>query len=110
MRNFISIGNNVDAIAPGGGVVSGVPVLIGTSLLLVPIATKAAGEDFAGSAVGVFTLPKLSGDTHTAGNKVNFNTATGNMQSASSTLDNAATVVETAAGGTTEAKYRLTPV
>ena len=110
MKNFLQPGNVLDLIAPTGGVVSGKPVLEGTSILAVPQATVAQTLVYAGVVEGVFTLDKLSSDNFVVGAKVNWNDSTKEFQLATSTLDNAATVVEAAAGSTTSAKLRLTPV
>lgn len=71
MKNFLQEGDTLDLIAPGGGVVSGNPVLIG-SILAVPSADAAAGDVFAGVVEGVFKLAKSTagGTAITAGAKV----------------------------------------
>jgi len=46
--------------APAGGVVSGVPVLIG-AILVVPLHSANAGEQFTGMHSHVFSLPKAAG-------------------------------------------------
>lgn len=109
MKNFLQPGNILDLIAPSGGVVSGVPVLIG-SILAVPVASVAQGEVFAGAVEGVFTLPKLTANTWAVGIKVNWNDTNGEFQIATSDLDNAATVVEAASSSVSEGKVRLTSV
>ena len=110
MKNFLQPGNSLDLVAPSGGVVSGAPVLIGTSILAVPVSTKAQTETFAGEVEGVFELDKLTSDVMTTGNKVNWNNSNKEFQNATSTLDNAATVTEDAGNGATKVKVKLTPV
>jgi predicted RecA/RadA family phage recombinase len=56
MKNFVQEGKILDFTAPSGGVVSGVPLLIG-ALIVVPATTAAEGERFAGAVEGVFELP-----------------------------------------------------
>lgn len=56
MKNFISEGRSLDFIAPAGGVVSGVPVIIG-ALLVIPSISAAEGVAFAGDIEGVFEVP-----------------------------------------------------
>ena len=110
MKNFLQPGLSLDLIAPGGGVVSGVALLIGTAILAVPTSSKAVGETFSGLVEGVVELPKLTTDVMAVGDKVNFNTGTGELQLATSTLDNCATVVVAAGNGVLVVKARLTPV
>lgn len=109
MKNFIQPGLSLDLIAPSGGVVSGAPVLLG-NILAVPVATKAQTEIFAGQVDGVFSIAKLTSDNMTVGLKVNWNDSNKELQIATSTLDNVATVVEAAAGSTTVVKVKFTPV
>lgn len=110
MKNFSQPGDSLDLIAPSGGVVSGAPVLIGTSILAVPVATKAQTETFAGQVEGVFELDKLTSDVMAVGNKVNWNNSNKEFQNATSTLDDAATITEAAGNGDTTVKVKLTPV
>lgn len=56
MQNFVAHGKSMDFTAPGGGVVAGVPLLIG-ALLVVPLVSAAAGARFAAATEGVFDLP-----------------------------------------------------
>ena len=92
MKNFLQPGDTLDLIAPGGGVVSGAGVLIG-SLFTVATATRAAGEVFAGKKKGVFTLPKLVTDVMAAGAKVNWNDTNDEWQLATTDLDDAAALM-----------------
>ena len=57
---FVQPGSVIDCTAPGGGVVSGVPVLIG-DLLVVPLNTAAATVKFAGQVDGVWKIAKPAG-------------------------------------------------
>jgi predicted RecA/RadA family phage recombinase len=56
MKNFVQNGHNLDFIAPAGGVVSGVAIVIG-ALIVVPATTAAEGMPFAGWIEGVYNLP-----------------------------------------------------
>ena len=56
MKNFVQNGHNVDFIAPAGGVVSGVVLVIGP-LIVVPATTAAEGMPFSGWIEGVYNLP-----------------------------------------------------
>ena len=53
MRNHVQPGNALDFVAPAGGVVSGVPLIIG-NLFVVPSTSALEGEAFSGDLVGVF--------------------------------------------------------
>lgn len=110
MKNFLQPGNILDLIAPSGGVVSGVAYLLGASILAVAQSSEAEGDTFAGLVEGVVSLPKLSTDNMVVGAKVNWNDTNGELQLATSDLDNCATVVEAAAASTTVVKVKLTPV
>jgi predicted RecA/RadA family phage recombinase len=46
MKNLVSEGIIVDAVAPSGGVIGGTGVLIGAHLFGVPVRSAAAGETF----------------------------------------------------------------
>lgn len=56
MNNYIQPGNILDLTAPAGGVVSGVPVLIG-ALLVIAGVSAAEGKPFSGAVEGVFDVP-----------------------------------------------------
>lgn len=66
MKNFVQPGHVIDVIAPTGGVVSGVPFLLGV-ILCVPQMTAAQTELVACAVNGVFDLPKATGVTPAAG-------------------------------------------
>lgn len=109
MKNYSKSGKIVDLVAPSGGVVSGNAYLFG-SLLVVAQASAAEGETFAGMRMGEFSLPKLTSDNLTVGQKVNWNDTNDEFQAATSDLDDAATVVEAADNTKSEVKVVLTPV
>lgn len=69
MKNFIQPGKVIDAIAPTGGVVSGLVYVIG-SLIGVADITAAEGAEFALSTEGVYELPKTSAQAWTLGAKI----------------------------------------
>ena len=75
MRTFVQSGNTIDAVAPSGGVVSGVPKVIG-NLFGIPEVTAAEGETFAFTVVGCHRLPKAAGQI-LAGAKVWWDATTG---------------------------------
>lgn len=96
--------NNVPFTAPSGGVVSGVPLMIGT-LFVVPSIDAEEGEMFEGQLTGEWNFPKVAADVVTEGAAAYFDgtnvttTATGN------TLIGAFT--EARENGDTEAHVRL---
>jgi len=109
MKNFLQSGDSIDVDAPSD-VVSGEGVLVGTSLFGVATATALTGKKVALKVKGVFTLPKLAADVMVAGNKVNWNNGNTEMQNATSTLDNVATIAKAAGNGVLTVEVRLTPV
>jgi predicted RecA/RadA family phage recombinase len=62
MKNSVSNGNTVTFIAPSGGAISGVPLLVG-ALLLIPAFSASEDQSCEGATRGVYTLPKLPTDT-----------------------------------------------
>jgi predicted RecA/RadA family phage recombinase len=69
MTNYVKPGDVTTRVAPSGGVVSGTAYLI-QDLLVVATVTAAEGASFEGMLVGVFTLPKTTGEAWDAGEKL----------------------------------------
>lgn len=63
---FKQPGDVLEFTAPSGGVTAGVPVLIG-SVLVIPTTTAAQGVLFRGKRTGVHTVPKATGAAWTEG-------------------------------------------
>lgn len=93
MKTFIQHGSIIDLTVPAGGVVSGVPIKIGT-FLVVPQCTVTAAEvtaagagilKFAGKVDGVFELTKISAQAWAEGDLIYFNTSSGFMTNVSAT-------------------------
>lgn len=82
MKNFLKQGDVVTRTAPGGGVVSGSPVLIG-SQLVVPTTTQDAGDEFEGVTKGVCNLPKTTAEAWTEGAKLYWNNGTSKVTTTS---------------------------
>ena len=61
MRNFVQPGDVLTAIAPAGGVESGMGYILG-AFFVVAATTAAEDEEFEGQLTGVFDLPKADGD------------------------------------------------
>ena len=68
MKNFVQPGHALAVVAPSGGLVSGQAVLMG-NLFGVAAYSAFAGASAEIVVTGVFTLPKASGVTFTAGAK-----------------------------------------
>lgn len=96
MQNFLNPGITQTFTAPGGGVVGGTPLLIG-SLVVVPVATVAATLPFEGMLEGVFTLPKTAGAAWTEGQVLYFDSATSSFTTAQSATARRAGVAVAAA-------------
>lgn len=69
MDNFSQEGEVVTLTAPGGGVTAGVPVLIG-SLVVVPTVTAAATAQFSALVTGVVSYTKTGSQAWTEGAKI----------------------------------------
>lgn len=65
-KSYHQDGNVLDLIAPSGGVVSGAAYIIGT-INCVALVDAEAGETFAASVVGVWSLPAADGLAQGAG-------------------------------------------
>ncbi|MCJ1887417.1 DUF2190 family protein [Pseudomonas sp. LA21] len=59
-KNFVQDGDVLTLIAPAGGVTSGVPAEVG-DLVVVPLETAAAGDEFSAKVGGVWNLPAAAG-------------------------------------------------
>ena len=112
MKNGISTGKVMTFTAPTGGVVSGVPVLIG-ALLVVPVATVAQTEKFAGETEGVISHTKVGSQAWTEGQVIYWDNTNKRFTNASATglfaCGVAAEAVSNAAGNTI-GKVRLNGV
>jgi predicted RecA/RadA family phage recombinase len=60
MRNYNGTADVVTLTAPAGGVVGGTGYVIGATFV-VPVASAAAGVQFAGQRTGLIVLPKATG-------------------------------------------------
>lgn len=86
MNNFIQPGYVVTLTAPSGGVTSGTGYKIG-QLFVVAANDAAEGDPFEGQTIGVFTLPKTTGQSWAEGALLYWDdsadkattTATGNL-------------------------------
>ena len=83
MQNYVQPGEVLELTAPSGGVVSGTPVLIG-ALVVIPAVDKAQTLKFSAQVIGVFEVPKVSGDAWLEGEKVYWDVADGNFNQTAS--------------------------
>ena len=77
MRGFIATDEKLTLTAPAGGVTADVPVQVG-DLVVVPVASTAAGTQFVGLRRGVVELPK-GAVALTEGQTVGWSRANGNV-------------------------------
>ena len=83
--NNVSGGKSLTLVAPAGGVVSGVPVIV-CKLVVVPVASAEAGELFAGMTGGEWNLPCTA--SLTAGTEVKWNSETSLLNTAAASATN----------------------
>jgi predicted RecA/RadA family phage recombinase len=76
MKNFIQRGDTLTLIAPAGGVVGGNTYLIG-ALVVVALATAAAGAEFSAARLGCFELAKVAAQAWTPGQPAYWDNAAG---------------------------------
>lgn len=96
MKNFVQPGHVLTFVAPAGGVVTGVAVLIGATVV-VPSVTAAEGADFEGAIEGVFELIKAAGAAWDQGAPVYFDSADGKFKDATSATARRAGIAAAAA-------------
>lgn len=106
MNNFIQPGNVLEMTAPAGGVESGVPIQIG-QLVGIPAVDAAEDERFSFQVVGVFRLPKATGQAWTEGQIVYFDATPGDFTTTAAGNLQAGTAVADAASGDTTGLVRL---
>jgi predicted RecA/RadA family phage recombinase len=110
MQNFKQPGRVMTFTAPGGGVVSGAPVRIGT-LVVIATATVAAGLPFEGVAEGVFLVPKIAGVAWTEGAAIYHDSTANNFGTVvSATTMRVGVAAVAAASGDTTGYVRLNGV
>ncbi len=78
MKNYNEEGDLQTFTAPGGGVVTGLPYLIGT-LMVIATETVAAALPFVGLVVGVAIVPKNHHEAWTEGLKIYWDVADNNF-------------------------------
>jgi predicted RecA/RadA family phage recombinase len=69
MKNFISYGNNLDLVAPAGGVLAGRPAKTG-AIISIPTNDAPAGAPFVGEVTGTWELAKVPAQAWVLGEKI----------------------------------------
>ena len=104
MKNFIQKGEVLTFVAPAGGVVSGTPVVINTTVL-VPAFSAAEGYECEGVTEGVFSFPKVGADTPAQFDAAYWDGSAVTTDSLAG--DQIGFFVETLEAGTTEAAVKI---
>lgn len=99
-KSYRQPGEVLDFTAPTGGVVSGVPLLIG-ALLVVPLITAAETVKFTAAHCGVWLLAKTTGVAWTEGQKLYWNDSTKKFSTVGADGQLAGLAVVAAASGDT---------
>jgi predicted RecA/RadA family phage recombinase len=106
VQNFVQPGDMITVTAPTGGLASGAPVLVG-KLFGVAAFTAAAGAPVEIATIGVFDLPKTSGQTFNVGDQAYWD-ATGNLVTSTATSNSwIGVVTKGALGGDATVRVRL---
>lgn len=107
MKNFRSEGKTLNLVAPGGGVVSGSPYIVG-GIFAVAMSDADAGDTFVGLVEGNCGLTKDSATTAAAGAAAYFDSSSGLIETADSATNRRIGVwAEAGANGSTNARVRL---
>ncbi|SEG12409.1 DUF2190 family protein [Marinobacterium lutimaris] len=109
MKNFVQKGETVDFIAPTGGAAAGIPLVVG-SLVVIPVLSVPEGYECVGTVEGVFNLPKLSTDTPGQFGKAYWDATNGYVTTTATDNTEIGVFMEALASGTTEADVRLNGV
>ena len=101
MKNGHSRGDIITFTAPSGGVVSGVPVVIGT-LFAIPATTAAEGEKFEGAIVRAWRLQKVAANVTTEGGAAYWNATSNQVTTTAGSNRLIGAFIEATANGDTE--------
>ena len=101
MKNYVQHGETLPLTAPSGGVVSGLPYLIGI-IFGVALFTAAEGAKFELRRRGVFRdLPKTTGEAWTEGAQLYWNAGTAKLTTTAGNNKKVAIATEASATGDT---------
>ena len=109
MKNFVQSGDVVTFTAPTGGAASGIPLVVG-SLVVIPAFSAAEGYECEGVTTGVFSLPKKSTDTPAQFDKAYWDTTNGEVTTTATDNTLIGAFMHAHEAGTTEADIRLNGV
>ncbi len=111
MQNFVQQGDVLTLTAPTGGVTAGVPVKIG-SLIVIPLGTAAATVAFEGKVNGVFSgIAKLTTDDLVEGSPLYWDDTNSRLTltSTSNTFIGHSTEITATSAATCTARFCGTP-
>lgn len=111
MKNYSSNGDNLTLTVPAGGVLGGVPMLIGTNLFGVPVADNATvGDSFALRVKGVFSdMPKAAGAAWAEGDVVYWDNTAKNFTKTSASNTKVGVAVAAALSADTVGVVKIGP-
>jgi predicted RecA/RadA family phage recombinase len=112
MKNYVSDGDNLTLTVPAGGVLGGVPILIGTNIFGVPVADNATvGDSFSLRVRGVFSdMPKAAGATWAEGDAVYWDNTAKNLTKTATSNTRVGTAVVAALSADTVGTVKIGPV
>jgi predicted RecA/RadA family phage recombinase len=108
MKNYIQPGDVLELPVPTGGCVSGSPYLIG-SMFVVAVVSAPEGDMAAFRRVGVYSLPKTTGEAWAVGNPLYFDPATSKLTKTAGALKAVAQAVAVHQNAETVGKAVLVP-
>jgi predicted RecA/RadA family phage recombinase len=109
MKNFVQMGDTVTFTAPAGGAASGIPLVVG-SLVVVPVLSAAEGYECEGVTTGVFEFDKLSTDTPAQFDKAYWDAINGRVTTTATGNTLIGVFMHALATGTDKAEVRLNGV
>jgi predicted RecA/RadA family phage recombinase len=101
MKNFVQAGEMLTAAAPSGGVSSGDPVLIG-AIFGVAATDAAEGANVEIATLGVFVMPKATGETWSFGDELYYDSVAKKLTKTASTSDSTLVAVAVAVAGSSD--------
>ncbi|WP_242095425.1 DUF2190 family protein [Sphingomonas sp. CROZ-RG-20F-R02-07] len=108
MKNFVKEGRALDFVAPAGGVLSGIALLIG-GILVVPATSALEGQSYSGWIVGVYTLPCAPGTAWNTCDTLYWDTANARVTTVAVGNTKIGMAAEPKAAGDTAGNVKLLP-
>lgn len=109
MKNYVQHGDNLSLTAPTGGVVSGLPYLIG-AIFGVALTSDAEGAAFQLRRTGVVSFPKTTSQVWAEGDALYFDPATGKLTKTAGSLKKVAIATAVAASDAAVGDAVILPV